>query len=377
MTEVPKPSKEQAFRLLHERVEYKDSTFIAKLDEQRRRGIEHPFILCSDIDRSYIQRDGDVDLKRYFNATWEVTRILDTYSIPLILVTGNDLPIVRNYVASGWIPFPDIAGVSVGSEQYVLQTGAYGNYLEDSKYHRKSEQTFNRKALYPLCEEFLAELLSVPELRGIDLQFQPRDLPKNVEQWGAYRESSMNPQFKPDWEQDPQPFKISWKSFDLRKNPSQAKLVKNRLKEFEKKLHAMGHTGVSTLYVPGHDYDDIDLTIAKDVPINWLSEQTGICTYAFVGDSLNDLLAILKAGNLGFVTGGARVSLRSEIKALDTYQINNAIIGPRRLQEGLHKYIVDGKPRAIYIDDQDRKGPEGILWFLDQVKPLYLPRSVR
>jgi hydroxymethylpyrimidine pyrophosphatase-like HAD family hydrolase len=345
---------------------YSHSTLVEKLSAQRQLGWNSFFVLFSDIDRTLVLEEGTAeDRQAYSVATREVFRLLERNHIPLIVVTGNDLAMVQDYLSEGRLPaMPDVAVVAVGSEIFVQQRS--GRMLPDEQYSQQMRRQFPRHSqssvknqnkqqnkddavvpgIYELCQELVAKVKA--KFPNTDFDFQPRD------------------KLSLTSDQPPQPYKISFKSRDTffdpqtkrHNQPEVFRYVTRQLDELQDKFRALGFSDLTVARIPGPGYDDYDVGVAKDVAIRYLlgilhkerllSEKTPDSDgelkleAAFAGDSLNDLQALQMAEISSWVVGGARQDLLDQLLSM---------FGRRQNRQ--------------YSPDQ-LKGPQSVLYFLEQ-----------
>jgi hydroxymethylpyrimidine pyrophosphatase-like HAD family hydrolase len=328
----------------------KNTTLFSKLLAQRRQGSKKPFILFSDIDRTFILEEGSLDERaQYRQATEEIIRLLEDNFIPLVLVTGNDFPMVQDYIAQNRLQtVPDAVVAAVGSEIYLRQES--GEFLPDHFYSAYMQKIFPRNTqvdeqgeklpgIYPEVVKVVRKVRN--KFPFTDFDFQPRDTVANVRRWGNHKKMVAAPQ----------PYKISLKASDTyldpeTKSPRQPevhKYVTQQLAKLEARLQELGYKSVSVSRIPGPGYDDYDIAIGKDVAVHYLLKQLGEVRAAFAGDSLNDLQALQSEQVVPWVVGGARQSLLDKLKDTagrdDVNHATSNLRGPQSILDNLKKLV--------------------------------------
>jgi hydroxymethylpyrimidine pyrophosphatase-like HAD family hydrolase len=311
-------------------LEYTNSTLFPKLKRQLRDNAK-AYTLFSDIDGTAIYKGGN--LVHNQEQTKLLAEELEFNNIPLVLVTGRDIDLVKNnQVPNGdMIPLADVLCTDVGTTIHVLQKD--GVYLQDSKYTQYVEDTvgFTRDQVYPISLEVRNAMQS--EKPELELEYQVLDLPEN---------KGIMPQ---------SPHKISF-----RFNTVAPKVAEEIVQIFKDALNKQGLDKLVVLlshdsYLQdGRTRYNIDLLpFTKDVAVQYMVEYYG--TLAIVaGDSGNDEAMLLHGESdsivASIIVGGSKPELIDAVKKATT-------------------------TRKMYLEEGDAKGPESIRKALKELLSKY------
>jgi hypothetical protein len=328
--------------------------FIELLNKQRSRGINPPLCFFTDIDFTLIYQNtigsSQVDSsqpvieqnQRYRVATFQFFDLLTRYDIPIIPVSGIDLPILLAHQKNSILPNNiEIAILSVGTEIWLRQSD--GSYVLDEVFKKYVEEDigFKRQNIYPICERF-RDIIHLEHYPDIELEFQPRDRKTPIVGQDACVHSDGH---------YPQNYKIS---FNFVGTTSIALVLE---KMFRQLLSQKGYPNIRVLF--SHDKYleggrirfNIDvLPVTKDESIRYMTSVYG-CVAIYAGDSGNDVMAIKNAADAAIIVGNARNDLLDEVA-------NWNVLSGRTLK----KFEVNKRTIRIYRDeDNTSRGPESLI----------------
>lgn len=349
---------------LLKREEYKQSTFFNKLQRQKNKHIfrDKTVIAFTDIDGTYISTFKPNNLEkiknftpypaiiefqrmRFTQASDALTQYLNTYSIPIIAITGRNFLEVRNGQADGekyqdeHLPYFDIIASSIGTQVYVYQSGAVKRYIKDEFFEQNIARNsgYKRIEIYPLCTE-LKESMSL-KFPTLDFVFQPIDQATNLFKYNTERTIK--------YEEDP--YKIS---FMCKKDVISRRTLETLLKNW---FISHGKSFVEIIISTADDggfFIDI-VPFGKDRVIKYLMNLTLADVGIVAGDSGNDKLMILNAPSAAVVAGGSKQEdLIAEIASV-----------PRIKSMEYYYMLPNGVP--IYVEPREAKynqylGPESL-----------------
>lgn len=358
---------QEKLKALLERPEYKNSTIVEKFQRQLDSNEFEGMMLTAftDIDGTFISVLWPTDSEKQnlppsalkmiyeeinsprIKATEEITEFLYRHNIPIIAVTGRDIPMVEELNQIGITPKFDMIAGAVGTELDVLQKDNI--YKRDAKFetHVREEIGFERSRVYAMCCEVKEDIRT--RMPHLDLVFQDRDSEENVR---IYAENPLAKEQGRTKINSPQPYKIS---FNLNGTLSEMEAVRQTfLKEFVKN----GLEKVKLVFSHTEDLQggrirfNIDVVpVQKDEAINWMCGEYG-CVGAVAGDSGNDEAMIKFGAEAGVVVGGSKQEL---ITAIDMVSKN-----PLRRTKHFAVYTIDGQNRLLYIEPGGVFGPESL-----------------
>jgi hydroxymethylpyrimidine pyrophosphatase-like HAD family hydrolase len=148
---------------------YRNSTALAKLHKNTRR-----LAVFSDIDDTFIARDHQTT-----SDAWQLHRLLETNSIPLVLVSGPEFEAIRQRILTKEVPPADIIMSAVGTAIWVRQ--ANDTWLPDNHFTARLQATgYDRTNVLQSAQQLVHALgQSAPELR-LQLQNATQQSPFKV-----------------------------------------------------------------------------------------------------------------------------------------------------------------------------------------------------
>lgn len=346
---------------------YTRSVVVDMLMAQRVKNVDPPICFCTDIDFTLIYQPDYMEdpnfgpelmpfleqlNERYRRATRDVVEFVRSRHIPIIPVSGIDLPMLVRHQTQESLPRQiDVAVLSVGTEIWLLQED--GSYVLDTHYKNyiENEIGFKRDRIYSICVEYketIDKMIACGELPDLQFDFQPRDKKENVAAYKALTPETMEPL---SGALPPQPYKISYNFIGTRE-------VAGRLQSIGKSLlKRTGYPEIRLLLSQDRRLDDglirynIDVVpVTKDAAINYLKQRLG-CFVLYAGDSQNDKPAIENAADVSIIVGNARQDLLDSIRSWTR-------LGGRKIR----KYRQNNRTVRIYLDsNHHNKGPESLL----------------
>ena len=248
-------------------------------------------------------------------ASTDVLNTLRKDNIPLIAVTGRSIELVDNDPRlSSDFPF-DAVFTAVGTELWITKINPDGSrtFALDPEwdFFVRDEQGFKRELVYPECVK-IRDMLNKGN-PGYKLEFQPRDIPSNVDQWNAFKTDIGAPKPAGD---EPQPYKIS---YTFSGSLADAATLKAR---FLAELSQAGYGKVQVVMsqekksgqgdILKFNLDIVPITkadavqhLAKRAQEELHLPETPLTMYA--GDSGNDIEP-MSVADVGIIVGGAKQS---------------------------------------------------------------------
>lgn len=302
----------------------REATIMAKLDHLRSK--RKPICLWTDVDGTFVdEQDSSSDHR-------ELISYLGQRHMPIIAVTGRDLPAMREY--------PEVlaacAGLlaSGGTELFLHQ--ASGEYKRDSDFERfvQHQHAFDRRSVQYMVDGLVAQVNRThPHLH---LTYQPRDHPDNVRRYDGVCSGSGTP---------PQPFKISLHFTGTRTDNTWLQAL------FQQHMAAPVVTSTHQRLTAEHAIYNLDIVaVTKREAVDHLIMKWG-CRGVVAGNSGNDRDLLLYSGDAGIIPGDADPDL---LAALELYQVI-------RKSEVFRVIKTDDGPRLLYIDPPEFHGPESLL----------------
>lgn len=159
-------------------VAWENTPILKKLDRQKNLLPDaekvnfRPTVLFTDFDKSfYWDENHDEAVK--------LAALAEKYSIPIIVVTGNNaldqvdkIKNINTQHPDNPLPWPDVIAGAIGTEIYVLQKSPDGQpkYVRDDNFHQTIEATgFNRESLSQSAQQ----IINTDALKDWGFEFQP------------------------------------------------------------------------------------------------------------------------------------------------------------------------------------------------------------